>query len=168
MFNDARRFGFIDFGKISDIYNRKYIINLGIDALDKNLTGSYLFKKISKTSVQIKQVLLDQRVLSGIGNIYASEILFNAKISPLMEGKNLNIEECNQLVISTKRILKKAIKSGGSTLRDYVSTDGTLGNFQKNFKVYNKEGYKILGGLIIKIVQYGRSTYYCPKIQKNI
>jgi formamidopyrimidine-DNA glycosylase len=168
VFNDPRRFGFVDFGKTKDILNKKYIINLGIDALDKNLTGNYLFDKISKTSVQIKQVLLDQRVLSGIGNIYASEILFNAKISPLREGKNLNNKECNQLVISTKKILKKAIKSGGSTLRDYVSADGTLGNFQKNFKVYNKEGDKIFGHPILKIVQYGRSTYYCPKIQKKV
>ena len=167
VFNDSRRFGFVDFGKISNIYNKKYITNLGIDALDKKLTGNYLFKKIIKTSVQIKQILLDQRVLSGIGNIYASEILFNAKISPLRKGKDLNIEECTQIVFSIKKILKKAIKSGGSTLRDYVSADGTLGNFQNNFKVYNKEGDKILGNLIIKIVQYGRSTYYCPKIQKK-
>ena len=117
--------------------------------------------------VPIKQILLDQRIIAGIGNIYASEILFNAKISPLEKGKDLSIKECKQLIISTRKILKKAIKAGGSTLRDYVSTDGTLGNFQSNFKVYNKSGLKILGKTVIKIVQYGRSTYYCPDLQKK-
>ena len=73
---------------------------------------------------------------------------------------------CNEICKSSKKILKKAINEGGSTLRDYVSTDGTLGNFQKNFKVYNREGKKISGKIIKKIIQYGRSTYYCPFFQK--
>ena len=116
----------------------------------------------------IKQILLDQGIIAGIGNIYASEILFNAKISPLEQGKDLSLDNCNKLIISTRKILKKAINSGGSTLRDYVSTDGTFGNFQNNFKVYNREGEKIRGLTIKKIVQYGRSTYYCPLIQIKI
>ena len=166
--NDSRKFGFVDFDKSNIIYQKRYLLNLGRDALNKNLTGKYLLSKISNKVVPIKQILLDQGIIAGIGNIYASEILFNAKISPLEQGKDLSLDNCNKLIISTKKILKKAINSGGSTLRDYVSTDGTLGNFQNNFKVYNREGEKIRGLTIKKIVQYGRSTYYCPLIQIKI
>ena len=168
VFNDSRRFGFLDYGATDVIYAKKYIFNLGEDALESTLSDKYLFAKISKSLVPIKQILLDQTIIAGIGNIYASEILFNAKISPLEKGKDLSLKECKQLIISTRKILKKAINAGGSTLRDYVSTDGTVGNFQSDFKVYNKAGLKISGKTIIKIVQYGRSTYYCPSLQKKI
>ena len=166
VFNDARRFGFIDYDLTKLILQKKYILNLGVEALDKSLTGKLLFLKISKRVVPIKQILLDQRIIAGIGNIYASEILYDAKISPFCKGKELSLFQCNKIVKSVRKILNKAILSGGSTLLDYVSTDGTLGNFQKQFKVYNKGGEKILGKYIYKIVQYGRSTYYCPDLQK--
>ena len=164
--NDPRRFGFLDYDNEEDIYLRKYFLNLGCDALSNLFTAHYLFLKINKKSVQIKQILLDQNIVAGIGNIYASEILFNAKISPFCEGRNLNLSKCNSLVISAKKILNKAIKAGGSSLKDYVSADGTLGNFQNQFKVYNRNGKKISGNLIQKTVQYGRTTYYCPFLQK--
>jgi formamidopyrimidine-DNA glycosylase len=167
VFNDARRFGFIDYDYTHKILQRSYVLKLGKDALDCALSGSYLRSKISNKLVPIKQILLDQTILAGIGNIYASEILFNAKISPLELGKDLSLTQCNKLILSVKKILKKAIYEGGSTLRDYVSTDGTLGNFQNKFKVYTKDGVKINGKLIYKIVQYGRATYYCPEIQKK-
>ena len=167
IFNDARKFGFIDYGKDNLINKKKYISKLGEEALGRKLTDKYLYSKISTSLVPIKQILLDQRIIAGIGNIYASEILFNAKISPYVKGKDISLYNCKKIIISTKLILKKAIKSGGSTLKDYVSTDGTAGNFQTNFKVYNKGGQKISGKIIKKIVQYGRSTYYCPEIQKN-
>ena len=166
VFNDARRFGFIDYGKSKNMLERKYILRLGRDALGDNLDGKYLLSKISNTTVPIKQILLDQQVIAGIGNIYACEILFNARISPLIQGKDISLSQCKKIIISTKIILKKAIKHGGSTLRDYVSVDGTLGNFQSNFNVYNQENKKILGKTVKKIVQYGRSTYYCPELQK--
>ena len=124
-----------------------------------------IFKKISKSEVPIKQILLNQKIIAGIGNIYASEILFDAKISPLTKGKNLEISLIMKLIKSIRKILKKAIKFGGSSIRDYKSTDGTLGNFQSNFKVYNKEGKKIGDDKVKKIIQYGRSTYYCPRLQ---
>ena len=82
-----------------------------------------------------------------------------------IKGCNLQFKEYNQLLKSIRKILRKAINQGGSTLRDYVAADGTLGNFQNNFKVYQKEGKKILGFEIIRKIQSGRSTYYCPKIQ---
>ena len=167
VFNDARRFGFIDFDQKNKILLKKYILNLGIEALDNKLTGEYLFKKINNKIVAIKQILLDQTIISGIGNIYASEILFNARISPLLRGKDLNLQECKKIVNSTKKILKKAVNQGGSSLKDFVSADGTLGNFQNNFKVYSRGGKTIYGKKIEKIVQYGRSTYFCPDIQKK-
>ena len=84
-----------------------------------------------------------------------------------MLGKDLKISLILKLIKSIRKILKKAIKHGGSSIRDYRSTDGTLGNFQSNFKVYNKEGKKIHGDEVKKIIQYGRSTFYCPKLQNN-
>ena len=167
VFNDARKFGFVDYGERKDINKKRYLLNLGIEALDRNLTDKYFFSKISKSVVPIKQILLDQKIIAGIGNIYASEILFNAKISPLERGKDLSLNQFKKLIFSIRKILKKAIKVGGSTIRDYVSTDGTVGNFQNNFKVYNKADKKISGATIKKISQYGRSTYYCPKFQKK-
>ena len=125
-----------------------------------------MFFKISKSIVPIKQILLNQTIIAGIGNIYASEILFNAKISPLKRGKDLKLYQCNMICKSSRKILKKAINSGGSTLRDFVATDGTLGNFQNNFKVYDREGKKVSGKVVKKIIQYGRSTYFSPFFQK--
>ena len=142
-------------------------MSLGIDALSPNLSPQMIFQKISKSEVPIKQILLNQKIIAGIGNIYASEILFDSKISPLILGKNLQISLIMKLIKSIRKILKKAIKYGGSSIRDYRSTDGTLGNFQSNFKVYNKEGKKIGNDQVKKIVQYGRSTFYCPKLQNN-
>ena len=167
IYNDQRKFGFIDLVKTKDLLNHKYISNLGIDALSSELNANMLYKKISKSEVPIKQILLNQRIIAGIGNIYASEILFDAKISPLILGKDLQLSLILKLIKSTRKILKKAIRFGGSSIRDYRSTDGTLGNFQSNFKVYNKEGKKIKGDKVKKIVQYGRSTFYCPNLQNN-
>ncbi len=167
IYHDPRKFGFIDIVKTKDLLKQKYIMSLGIDALSPDLTAQMIFEKISKTEVPIKQILLNQKLIAGIGNIYASEILYDAKISPLVLGKKLEISLIMKLIKSIRKILKKAIRYGGSTIRDYRSIDGTLGNFQSNFKVYNKEGKKIGGDKVKKIVQYGRSTFYCPKIQNN-
>ena len=165
IYNDPRKFGFIDIVKTKDLTKQKYIMNLGIDALSSELKANILYEKISKSEVPIKQILLNQKLIAGIGNIYASEILFDAKISPLTSGKDLEISLILKLIKSTRKILMKAIRYGGSSIRDYTSTDGTLGNFQSNFKVYNKEGKKIRGDKVKKIVQYGRSTFYCPNLQ---
>ena len=156
-----------DIVQTKDLKKRKYIFSLGQDALSPDLTAQMIFEKISKSEVPIKQILLNQKLIAGIGNIYASEILFDSKISPLTLGKDLEISLIMKLIKSTRKILKKAIKYGGSSIRDYRSTDGTLGNFQSNFKVYNKEGKKIGNDKVKKIIQYGRSTFYCPKLQNN-
>ncbi len=165
IFNDPRKFGFIDIVQSDKINNIRYIKRLGLDALDKNLTTEYFYKKTNKSIVLIKQLLLNQYIVAGIGNIYASEILFDAKISPLKKGKDLNKYQIGTIIKSTRKILKKAIRFGGSSINDYISPDGTLGNFQNNFRVYGREGYTIRGFKIKKIVLYGRSTFYCPQIQ---
>ena len=115
----------------------------------------------------IKQILLNQQIISGIGNIYANEILYDSKISPFKKGFLIKKSEIRKIILSARKVLSKAIKFGGSSLKDYVSTDGTLGNFQNQFKVYNREGKKIGGYAIKRAVQYGRSTFYCSKIQKK-
>jgi len=167
IYHDPRKFGFIDIVQTKDLRKQKYILSLGTDALSPDLSARMIFEKISKSEVPIKQILLNQKLIAGIGNIYASEILFDAKISPLTLGKDLKISLISKLIKSIKKILNKAVRFGGSSIRDYRSTDGTLGNFQSNFRVYNKEGMKIGTDKVKKIIQYGRSTFYCPKLQNN-
>ena len=166
IFNDPRRFGFVDIFNSKKVSNISYIKKLGIDALDNKLSEDYLFHKFKNSQVLIKQLLLNQYIVAGIGNIYASEILYDAKISPLRKGSSLKKSQIGTILKSSRRILKKAIKYGGSSINDYVSPDGILGNFQKNFKVYGREGYKIKGCEIKKVVLHGRSTFFCPEIQK--
>ena len=165
-YNDPRKFGFVDVVESSKLKDLLYIKKLGIDALDKGLSIDYLFQRVKKSEVLIKQILLNQYVVAGIGNIYASEILFDAKISPLKKGKDLNKYQIGTIIKSIRKILKKAISFGGSSISDYVSPDGTLGNFQKNFKVYGKDGSKVKGYVIKKVILHGRSTFFCPKLQK--
>jgi len=165
VYNDPRKFGFVDIVKTNKIHELSYIKKLGVDALDKKLSITYLYKKIQKSDVLIKQILLNQHIVCGIGNIYASEILFDAKISPFRKGKNVNKSQIGTILKSVRKILKKAIKFGGSSINDYVSPDGTLGNFQSNFKVYGKAGLSIKGFKIKKVVLYGRSTFFCSEIQ---
>ena len=166
IFNDPRRFGFVDIVESEKMKNINYIKKLGIDALDKKLTNNYLHNKFKNSQVLIKQLLLNQYIVAGIGNIYACEILYDAKISPLRKGSSLKKSQIGTILRSSRKILRKAIKYGGSSINDYVSPDGILGNFQKNFRVYGREGYKIRGCEIKKVVLHGRSTFFCPDIQK--
>jgi formamidopyrimidine-DNA glycosylase len=164
--NDPRRFGFVDIIKSEKVGNTSYINKLGIDALDENLSEDYLYAKFKNSQVLIKQLLLNQYIVAGIGNIYACEILYDAKISPLRKGNSLKRYQIGTILKSIRKILRKAIKYGGSSINDYVSPDGTLGNFQNNFKVYGRQGCKIKGCKIEKVVLHGRSTFFCPDIQK--
>ena len=166
IYNDPRRFGFIDIVNSEKLSNISYIKKLGIDALDNKLSEDYLFNKFKNSQVLIKQLLLNQYIVAGIGNIYACEILYDAKISPLRKGNSLKKSQIGTILKSSRRILRKAIKNGGSSINDYVSPDGILGNFQNNFKVYGRAGYKIKGYVIKKVILHGRSTFFCPDIQK--
>ena len=166
IFNDPRKFGFVDIVYSKKISNISYIKKLGIDALDNKLSEEYLFNKFKNSQVLIKQLLLNQYIVAGIGNIYACEILYDAKISPLRKGSSLKRSHIGTILKSSRKILRKAIKYGGSSINDYVSPDGTLGNFQNNFKVYGREGDRIKGCEIKKVILHGRSTFFCPDIQK--
>ena len=169
-YNDARRFGLLTYCNTQELSENKLFKNVGIEPFDEALTGAYLFEKIKGKKVPIKTVLLDQKVVNGIGNIYASEILFESRISPLRRADKITIAECDVLVEKIRKVLNKAIAAGGSTLKDYQKPDGSLGYFQNLHCVYNKTGQRCEGctcdvsqtGGVRKIVQAGRSSFYCP------
>ena len=167
VFNDQRKFGFIDFSMTSKLKNKKYFSKLGLDPFEKKFNKEYLLNKFNKSKSSIKQLLLNQKIITGIGNIYACEILYEAKISPFMPGNQLDACTIERLIKSIRKVLKKAILFGGTTLKNYISADGTLGNFQNKFKVYNKEDKKISKFKIVRIKQCGRSTFFCPGLQKS-
>lgn len=174
VYNDARRFGLIILDNNSTLFENKLLKTMGIDPFNEKLTGKYLHNKLKNKNIEIKIALLDQKIINGIGNIYASEILFLAKILPTRCSNSLSLKECESIVEATRYVLKKAIEAGGSTLKDYQKPDGSLGYFQNSHCVYNKTGEKCCNcscdikqtGGIHKITQAGRSTYFCPVKQK--
>lgn len=174
VYNDARRFGLVTYCKTEDLSKHHLLKNVGIDPFDKNLNAKYLFDRLKNKKNPIKSALLDQTIINGIGNIYASEILFLANISPLRLSNEISLKECEIIIKATDEVLTNAINAGGSTLRDYRKPDGNLGYFQNLHCVYNKTGQKCPNctcdisktGGIKKITQAGRSTFYCPVKQK--
>lgn len=166
VFNDPRRFGLVialDKEQITNFFN-----NLGIEPLTDEFNGSYLKKLLKNKKANIKSVLMDNRLMVGVGNIYASESLFRARISPLRLAGDLNHTECEKLAGEIKNTLHDAITAGGSTLKDYAQPSGSIGYFQNNFYVYDKmqESCKICNNTIKLIRQNGRSTYFCDICQK--
>ncbi len=165
-FNDPRRFGMMDLTPTDQIARHKLLKSLGFEPLEKSFTGKALFEKLkTKKKIAIKLAIMDQRLVVGVGNIYASESLYYAGIDPRRNASSLNLTECSELVKSIKKVLQKAIKAGGSSLRDYVQSDGTIGNFQEQFAVYGRFGQKCpcckTSACIQKITQGGRATFYC-------
>lgn len=174
IFNDARRFGLFTYAETSTLEKHPFFCKLGPEPFDKDFSAAYFYNKLHHKKVPIKVALLDQEIVVGIGNIYASESLFGAGISPLRPADELSFAEAEKLLKEIRNVLKKAIKAGGSTLRDYQKPDGSLGYFQNMHCVYNKTGQKCpqctcdvnqTGG-IQKTVQAGRSSFYCPVKQK--
>ena len=173
-FNDARRFGLFTYDKTANLPANRFLKNCGIDPFDEKLDADYLYGKLQKKKSAIKLCLLEQDIINGIGNIYASEILFDCKISPERKGDSISLRDCESIINSTRKILKKSIDAGGSTLKDYHHLDGDIGHFQDMHCVYGKEGKKCPScscdvaktGGIRKIVQGGRSTFYCEAKQK--
>ena len=167
-YHDVRKFGkmlLIEKGKIKEIGPLK---DLGYEPWDSNLTIEYLKEKYKKKKLPIKTVLLDQSIITGIGNIYADEILFLSKINPQKISSNLTNNELESIIKNTKIVLEEAIKQGGSTIRSYTSVDGVHGLFQQHLLVHTMEGNpcKECNSKIIKIKVGGRGTYYCPSCQK--
>ncbi len=175
IYNDARRFGLITYTKTNDIKNHHIFSKIGIDPFDSNLDATYLLDKLKNKNIEIKVALLDQSIINGIGNIYASEALYDARISPFKKSCNINTDEASRLINSVRKILNKAIKAGGSTLRDYKKPDGSTGYFQNEHCVYNKTGQRCPNCCcdlsktqgIKKATQGGRSTFFCETLQKE-
>ncbi len=172
IYNDVRRFGLADICETEKLKENPQIKDLGLDPWDKNLTSEYLLKQLSSKKCAIKIALLDQSIICGIGNIYASEILYKARIRPDRKANEVNIEECALIIKYTQEILEKAIAAGGSTIHDYKRPDGDIGHFQSQHCVYNKTGQRCPdcrcngSARIEKIVLGGRSTFFCPVLQK--
>jgi formamidopyrimidine-DNA glycosylase len=168
-FIDVRKFATIHLLKTSETNKHSYIKTLGVDPVLKAFTNSTLKKLINTSSkMNIKSFLLDQSKIAGIGNIYASEILFKAKISPLRINNTLNEKEILNIYKAIKNILAEAIISRGTTFSDYRDGFNRKGSYQNKLRVYNKynEACQTCGTLINKIKQNGRSTFYCSNCQK--
>ena len=168
IYNDPRRFGF--FKILNNEYEFKsYFNKLGPEALNDNFNIKYLKKNLKNKKKNIKNLLLDQKFVSGIGNIYANEILFYSKINPKKKALKINYKEVNQLLKFSKKVLNLAIKFGGSSIKDFKNTKGSMGEFQKEFKVYEKDNEKCprkkCSGKIIKIFISNRSTFFCNSCQ---
>lgn len=165
IYNDIRKFGYLELiKKPLDIVSFK---DIGLEPFLCRSFEKELFLKICKKERSIKNILLDQNYICGIGNIYASEILFRSKISPFKLGKNLSENDFHNLLNSVVYILNKAIKKGGSSIKNYKNIDEQLGYFQVEFKVYNKEGMAChqCDNLIAKKKQSGRSSFFCKNCQ---
>lgn len=165
-FRDPRRFGCILWTE-DDPLQYELLRNLGPEPLGKILTGDYLFTRSRKRTQSIKTFLMDSRILSGVGNIYANEALFAAGILPGKKAGKLTLPQCTKLAAAIKKVLKKSIAKGGTTLRDYVNGAGKPGYFRLELKVYDRAGEPCKRcGTIIKSQRHGqRSSFYCPTCQ---
>ncbi len=169
IYNDPRRFGFFLLDKISKLDVNKFLSKLGPEPLGKDLKKDYLILKTKATQRTIKTLLMDQRFISGIGNIYANEILFLAKIKPNKISSKLSLVDIGRLHPSIGKVLKRALKLGGSSIKDFKSSVGEKGRFQNEFKVYDREDLKCLrtgcSGLIARVVSQGRASFFCNECQ---
>jgi formamidopyrimidine-DNA glycosylase len=174
-FNDARRFGMMDLVVEPKLDGHRLLKGLGPEPLDPAFDGPRLAAALRGKATPIKAALLDQRVVAGLGNIYVSEALFWAGISPRRLARTVQGERANRLAAAIKQVLEAAIAAGGSSLRDYVQTNGELGYFQHRWAVYDRETRACPGcdcgapgpGLgIRRLVQSGRSTFYCARRQR--
>ena len=168
IFNDHRRFGLMALVDTERLDEDKLFKDIGIEPLSKGFDTDYLAKALEGKKTPIKSALLDQRLIAGLGNIYVCEALFRAGISPKRLAGSIKRDRLPPLVAAIKKVLKDAIAAGGSTLRDHAQATGDPGNFQHHFLVYGREGKPCKNncpGTVKRIVQSGRSTFYCPKCQ---
>ena len=165
--NDPRRFGSLDLVPTAQLGQWPQFAAMGPEPLGKDLTVAHLKAALSGRAQAIKLLLLDQRIVAGLGNIYVCEALFRSHISPTRAGGKVSAAALQRLVPTIRQVLEESIADGGSTLRDYARPDGELGYFATRFQVYGREGEACqCGGTILRLVQGGRSTWHCPKCQK--
>ena len=175
-YNDPRRFGFMDLVPESELDTCKHFSDMGVEPLGNALNAEYLAGRAHRRTTDLKAFLLDQRNIAGLGNIYVCEALYRAGLSPkrkascLARASGKPTDRNERLVPIIRDVLNEAIAAGGSTLRDYAAADGSLGYFQHAFRVYGREGEECrtpdCSGKVRRIVQAGRSTFYCGLCQR--
>jgi formamidopyrimidine-DNA glycosylase len=164
---DPRRFGSVDMVASDGLEAWPSFAAMGPEPLGPGLSPAHLKTALGGRSASIKLMLLDQRIVAGLGNIYVCEALFRAGIDPRRAAGQVSARALDRLVPQIRGVLEEAIEAGGSTLRDYAQPDGELGYFSKRFDVYGREGQGCrCGGIVKRLVQGGRSSWYCPKCQK--
>ncbi|MGN6582083.1 MAG: bifunctional DNA-formamidopyrimidine glycosylase/DNA-(apurinic or apyrimidinic site) lyase [Rhizobiaceae bacterium] len=176
IFNDPRRFGFMLFAEKDTLGEHPMMAGLGVEPTGNALDGKLLSQLFRGKKAPLKAALMDQRLIAGLGNIYACEALWRGRLSPrraagtLSAAEGKNSERAERLAEAIRSVIADAIGAGGSSLRDYVRADGSLGYFQHSFDVYDREGkachHAGCGGTVKRIVQSGRSTFYCPHCQR--
>jgi len=170
VYTDPRRFGIITFTDTKNAENHSLLKNIGPEPLGNSFNSRVLEAGLTGKKSSVKAALLDQRLVAGLGNIYVCEVLWRAGINPKRTGGSVKSNQTAKLVPIIRDVLSEAIVAGGSTLKDYARVDGELGYFQHRFNVYGREGEPCSGagcdGSINRIVQSGRSTFFCPKCQR--
>jgi formamidopyrimidine-DNA glycosylase len=164
--NDARRFGSVDLVETGQLDSWPQFAAMGPEPLGEKLTPAHLKAAFKGRLAAIKQLLLDQRIVAGLGNIYVCEALHRARIRPDKEAGRTSLPALKRLVPAIRQVLEEAIAAGGSTIRDYAQPSGELGYFAASWRVYSREGETCsCGGVVERLVQGGRSTFWCPKCQ---
>lgn len=174
-FADARRFGFMGLIPTDGVETHPWFAGMGPEPLGNAFSGAHLAEVFNGKKQNIKVSLLDQRMVAGLGNIYVCEALYRARISPLIAAGKVSKPRLEVLAAEIRNVLNDAIEAGGSTLRDFANAEGGQGYFQHRFDVYGREGEPCRGpegegactGVVKRIVQAGRSTFYCPSCQKR-
>ena len=170
IYNDVRKFGFLKLFKSKSIFKSNHLKFLGPEPLTKKFNLNYMVKYIINKKITIKNLLMNQKFISGLGNIYCNEILFLCKLNPHRTVKKINKKELKNIVRFTKIILKRSILQGGSSIKDFTNTEGESGSFQQKFNVYNREksrcNRKNCSGIIRKIYTSNRSSFFCSRCQK--
>lgn len=167
-FVDPRRFGMVDLCRADALPEHRWLRHLGLEPLDPAFDGTALGRALAGRRTALKVALMDQRLVVGVGNIYASESLFRARLAPTRPAGSLTPREAGRLARAVRAVLGEAIAAGGSSLRDYVQANGELGSFQRFFKVYDRAGEPCTacGRPLERIVQGGRATFHCPACQR--
>jgi formamidopyrimidine-DNA glycosylase len=167
-FNDARRFGFMELWKTDELGEYPGFKGLGPEPISNEFSGAYLEEAFEGKKAPVKAALLDQRVVAGLGNIYVSEALFRSGINPKKLAGSIRRDKLEKLAVEVRKVIEEAIAAGGSTISDFGTPDGELGYFQHRFRVYDKEGKPCpsCAKPIKRLVQSGRSTFFCSTCQK--
>ncbi len=174
-YNDARRFGFMDLVPRAELATSRHMKAVGVEPLGNELSGALLARLFDGKAAPLKAALLDQTLVAGLGNIYVCEALFRARLSPTAPAGSIvgpggrATPQADLLAATIRDVLAEAVEAGGSTLRDFAQADGSLGYFQHRFRVYDREGEPCAtegcADTVTRLVQSGRSTFYCPTCQ---